>query len=162
MLRSRPFAVPRLGYRARTEDNAFNFFLHSKKSWLKWKSVEAERGRPSLTRTTQAKKIMDILHWSTHEDNLKTNHWFRLKIQQWTPPQIFTNCYTKQPHLKELFTIAPNKSSFNSSAAERESKYSQRSELCPSVASFKQVRWGLNSENVHCSPSFYFTSEMLS
>lgn len=32
--------------------------------------MEAERGRPSLTRTTQAKKIMDILHWSTHEDNL--------------------------------------------------------------------------------------------
>lgn len=80
MLRSRPFAVPRLGYRARIEDNAFNLFLHSRKSWLKWKSVEAERGSPSLTRTTQAKKIMDILRWSTHEDNLKTKCGFRLTI----------------------------------------------------------------------------------
>lgn len=80
MLRSRPFAVPRLGYRARIEDNAFNLFLHSRKSWLKWKSVEAERGSPSLTRTTQAKKIMDILRWSTHEDNLKTKRGFRLTI----------------------------------------------------------------------------------
>lgn len=78
MLRLCPLAVPRLGYRARIEDNAFSLFLHSRKSWLRWKSVEAERGSPSLTLTTQAKKIMDILHGSIHEDNLKTKDWSQL------------------------------------------------------------------------------------
>lgn len=60
--------------------------------------------------------------------------------------------------LKELFSTALNKSSCNSTAVVRQSKYSQRSELCPSVTSLKQTgEVGIYSENIRYSPSFYFT-----
>lgn len=131
MLRLCPFAVPRLGYLARIEDRAFNLFLHSRKSWLRWKSVEAERGSPSLTLTTQAKKIMDILHGSIHEDNLEMKDWSRF-----VPKFQAGMCQDEFYSPLEL-----NSTSGDTSAIARQPNCSQTLWLCSILAS-QMKRWG--------------------
>lgn len=80
--------------------------------------MEAERGSPSLTRTTQAKKIMDILHWSTHEDKLKVRYYIRLRDvilvtrQKYAevrlyPPLLLTPLLLEAPKLSPEVTAGP-------------------------------------------------------
>lgn len=68
MLSSWPLTVPLSGKRGSALLMVLSCCFLSWSSRLCSKSVEADRGSPSLTRTTKANRIRDMIHW-VHEDH---------------------------------------------------------------------------------------------
>ena len=74
MLSSWPLTEPLSGKRPSTLLMVLSCCFLSWSSWLCSKSVEADRGSPSLTRTTKANRIRDMILW-VHEEHTVCMGW---------------------------------------------------------------------------------------
>lgn len=80
MLSSWPLTVPLSGNKHRDFEITFSCCFLSWSSLLCRKSVEAERGSPSLTRTTKANRISDMLLGGFYENTSWTQSRWKIQI----------------------------------------------------------------------------------